>query len=252
MSVAIFDGASKVMAFFRSLTGPVPVAQSPASSVSIGVLNTGPIDNSTHSQTTNIYGTGGPGVGAAPAESPGTTPDRLAASRQGAAPDSQRAMEQSARPTSPLTQHVTQTQLQRARDVGPRWVSFLQGNPGSVADGAILSKEVSDNGYALAEPISLVLAEDGVTATIFAPPGSQRPPVVVWRIWSRSADEKCNVTFGSVAVVRANSTKFLLTIKIPQLPRCARSRCSGRLAYEDRAAPGPWLSNVDSQEVSWQ
>ena len=38
-----------------------------------------------------------------------------------------------------------------------------------------------------------------------------------------------------------------LTIKIPQLPRYARSRCSGRLTYEDRAAPGPWLSNVDSQ-----
>ena len=48
---------------------------------------------------------------------------------------------------------------------------------------------------------------------------------------------------------RAAPAKSFLTIKIPQLPRCARSRCSGRLAYEDRAAPGPWLSNVDSQEV---
>ena len=53
----------------------------------------------------------------------------------------------------------------------------------------------------------------------------------------------------SPATLRPSArTTVVLTIKIPQLPRCARSQCRGRLTYEDRAAPWPWLSNVDSQD----
>ena len=53
----------------------------------------------------------------------------------------------------------------------------------------------------------------------------------------------------SLRLAERREVKHYLTIKIPQLPRCARSRCSGQLTYEERAATGPWLSNVDSQET---